>query len=232
MLPSSLLNIFLRLLMNCKFLNNSFCEIHFFGIFEAHMKAKQNFRTIDFKNGQSFKRFSFSVTLFLLVLSGLLLGSCNKKIASTSSKDGDNTEKNQGVVAVSGPKVLIYKTSGNYFDKVAVILSDDKLRLIGYPDVNDIRANPKLPFPTRLIHGYLLDNRGINRNVAFLNIGYAEYSMLKKTPSADELYSMLVDNNPIAEMYDCGLESDFQDVVGELNDAIANNSFHMFKKMK
>src|SRR2546423_15562709 len=80
-----------------------------------------------------------------------------------------------------GPPVLVYKTKTDYTNYVPVILSDDKTRIISYPDPKDIQNSA----PVKLKNGYLLDNRGISKNAAFLNWTYAKYSKLPATLSQE-----------------------------------------------
>lgn len=79
---------------------------------------------------------------------------------------------------------------------------------------------------------YLLDNRGINENVAFLSITYEDYIKLTKAPTPDELMNMLMDKDPLLEMYDCGLKSSYSDIVNELNQKINDGSIKEFKILK
>jgi hypothetical protein len=112
---------------------------------------------------------------------------------------------------------LVYKTSKNYNNLVPILLSDDKTEIIMYPAPSDLYYNGSLALPAELKQGYLLDNRGINKNVAFINITYQDYSRLEKVPSLKELYSMIIDKDPILELYNCGKRDSFTDIVDELN---------------
>ena len=76
----------------------------------------------------------------------------------------------------------IYKTKGDYSRYVPVELTDDKTRISSFPDVKDVYLDGKLAMPTALTGGYLLDNRGIGPNVAFLSITYEEYSRIEEDP--------------------------------------------------
>lgn len=105
-------------------------------------------------------------------------------------------------------------------------LSEDKSKVIGYPDIRDVYYKGELAYPTRLHQGYLLDNRGINQNSAFLNITYKKYSQLSETPSSIELFSMILDNNPFTELYNCGNRYQFTNEVEELNEIIDNNELN------
>ena len=116
----------------------------------------------------------------------------------------------------SAPAV-IYKTRSDYSDLVPVILNDDRTRIVSYPDPQDLISDGKLMMPVQLSKGYWLDNRGINENVAFLNITYSEYSKLKQPPHLVELMLRIRDRQPLTEMYRCGLRSDYTDLIYELN---------------
>ena len=107
-------------------------------------------------------------------------------------------------VAIAGPRCIVYKTKADYSQLVPVILSFDKSKVVSYPDVKDIYYNGKLAYPTQLIDGYLLDNRGIGSEVAFLKLNYEEYSRLIVTPHAEDLLKMIIDKDPLTEMYECG----------------------------
>ena len=67
-------------------------------------------------------------------------------------------------------RVVIYKTAKDYRNNVPVTLSDDKTTIVSYPHPTDLVLGEGLALPASLHNGYLLDNRGINRNVA-LSVG-------------------------------------------------------------
>ncbi|MBE2289542.1 MAG: hypothetical protein IAE95_08315 [Chitinophagaceae bacterium] len=116
-----------------------------------------------------------------------------------------------------GPHLIVYKTKKNYRDQVPVLLSDDKSSIISYPAPADIKAMGKKVYPTTLTSGYLIDNRGIGTNVAFLKLSYSEYAKLKTVPTVDKLYKMIKDKDPITEMCDCGLKMSFKEPQKEVN---------------
>ncbi len=132
----------------------------------------------------------------------------------------------------AGPKVIIYKTKADYYHNVPVTLSEDKSEIVSYPGIKDIFYKGELAYPTKLNDNFLLDNRGIDKNVAFLKYTYEQYSKLDKTPTIDELFANILDNDPITEMYYCGSKFDYKDLVNQLNVAIDNNTKHHFKKIK
>ena len=123
-------------------------------------------------------------------------------------------------VFTSGPSVFVYKTKANYNNLVPVILSDDKTEILSYPHPSDIKTGSGYPLPVLLNNGYLLDNRGIGKNVAFLKITYEDYSKLENAPSLKEMYSLILDKNPLTELCDCGVKSAFTDLTKQLNDLI------------
>lgn len=84
-----------------------------------------------------------------------------------------------------------------------------------------------------LNRGYLLDNKGINVNTAFLKYTYEEYARLRQIPTPDELYRSIIDKDPIVEMWNCGRKGESGDMVVQLNDAIDNKSLaEKFKRIK
>lgn len=146
-------------------------------------------------------KFVNAITITLL----LFFMSC-KNQQSISNDVKTNTDKQENVyksaVKALAP-VIIYKTKVDYNKNVPVIMSEDKKDIISYPDIKDVYYNGQLAFPTRLERGYLLDNRGISKNTAFLKYTYEEYSRLSETPSKDILKSMILDINPLLEIYSC-----------------------------
>jgi len=132
-----------------------------------------------------------------------------------------------------GPHAIVYKTVNDYSQNVAVTLSADKSEIVSYPHPSDVFTNAKLALPTSLADGYLLDNRGINPNVAFLKYTYQEYSLFTEAPPLKILYNSIIDKNPLTEIWDCGLRSSFSDIEKQLNELIKNNKFKStFKSLK
>jgi hypothetical protein len=157
---------------------------------------------------------------------------------SCSSKKGTMTEKNdqkaeiKPVEASAGPQLIIYKTNQDYFDKVPVTLSEDRSRIVSYPGTKDIYYKGEFSYPTRLIHGFLMDNRGINRYSAFLEYTYEEYSKLEQTPAADELFNKILEDDPFTEIYSCGSRFDYKDPVSEINAIIESNELDQLNNIK
>ncbi len=131
---------------------------------------------------------------------------------------------------MSGPKAIIYKTKADYYNNVPVFLSDDKKTITGFPHPKDLMQKGKLALPTKLTKGYLLDNRGVGINTAFLKYSYQEYAKMKTHPKPEVLYHAIIDKDPITEIYDCGLRSDFKSLK-EINRLI-RKGFKEAKKVK
>jgi len=176
--------------------------------------------------------------LFITAIS-IIFFSCSKK--TTPSKAQTPTEINAedstqnptlgSAVQVSGPAVIVYKTKVDYFDKVPVNLSKDKKTLISYPATTDIYYKGELALPTKLNNGYLLDNRGITKGVAFLNISYKSYSTIEITPPPELIFKMILDDDPLVEMYNCGTRNEYQDIVNELNILIDKKKLKKLKNL-
>jgi len=132
----------------------------------------------------------------------------------------------------TGPQTLVYKTKGNYYNLVPVLLSEDKTKIISYPHPTDLKAGSDYTLPTFLNNGYLLDNRGIGRNVAFLKLTYQEYANLEKPPTLTELYNYIIDKDPLIELCDCGTRTSFTDVEKQLNSLIDKKTLRTTCKTK
>jgi hypothetical protein len=112
---------------------------------------------------------------------------------------------------------IVYKTKKNYDKNVAIMLSDDKKTIVGYPYPRDVSQRS---YPTSLNKGYLLDNRGIGKNTAFISMTYEEYAKLQAAPSLQQLEQMIIDKDPIKEMYYCGGRTGFSELIPQLNQLI------------
>ncbi len=145
---------------------------------------------------------------------------CEKKCSKKNTQKSDTVDNVARVIA----PVIIYKTNSDFYNNVPVMLSDDKTDIISYPDITDVYYAGKLAYPTRLANGYLLDNRGVSKNVAFLRYTYEEYSKLSATPSKDELMKMIISKNPLTELYKCDKlpKNDIQKLNEVINGGLQN----------
>lgn len=142
------------------------------------------------------------------------------------------TPLNNSSAMVPGPKAIIYQTTKDFSQLVPVILSDDGKTIESYPDIKDVFYNGQLAYPTQLHGGFLLDNRGISKNVAFIELTYDAYSKLAVTPTPEQLLKMIHEKQPVTSMYTCGLRSSYKDIVQELNAKIDSGDFSGFIKVK
>jgi len=130
-----------------------------------------------------------------------------------------NLASAQPSASMAMPDILVYKTKGDYRKLVPVLLSPDKKRVVSYPDPTDVVGGSG-PEPVSLHKGYLLDKRGVGWNTAFIKLTYEEYGKLPAVPSPEELYNMIVDKNPLTELYDCGRREPMKNQVHRMNDMI------------
>ena len=214
------LNKSLHVLINCKWINKI--------IFNLQQNAKISyFYGI---NKILNMRYSISSILLIVFLTIIVVACSNSKVNKTKQVESKKEEVN--VPTKAGPQVIIYKTKADYFNNVPVTLSDDKSKIVSYPGIKDIFYKGDLAYPTKLNNGFLLDNRGIDNNTAFLKYTYEQYSKLEATPTSDELLANILDKDPIAEIYNCGSKYDYKDLVTELNKAIDDNNLTSFQKLK
>ena len=160
------------------------------------------------------KTFKFLFLAATLIFSGMFISCKSSKKNQTQSEIG---EESQRTVGIPGPPVIVYKTNKDYYDHVPVTLSEDKTRIVSFPAPTDIKINGKYTYPTLLNDDYLLDNRGINKNTAFLRFTYDDYYTMDNIPTAERLMNYIIDNDPFTEMYDCGKKSSYDNLVEMLD---------------
>ncbi|RYD81834.1 MAG: hypothetical protein EOP53_05355 [Sphingobacteriales bacterium] len=124
----------------------------------------------------------------------------------------------------AGPPTIVYRTKDDYRRNVAITLSDDKTKVTGFPHPNDVFYKSLLAYPYPLRGEYLLDNRGINKNTAFISMNYEQYSKLPEPPKPEELFEMIIDKEPFVEMCNCGNRNQFRNEITELNALIADST--------
>jgi len=156
--------------------------------------------------------------VFILLLN--ILGCKTNQIVYQKNRE---IQQDYNPKLIPGPKALVYKTKGNYNNLVPVIMSEDKSQIVSYPHPTDIKIDDKFQIPTLLHNGFLLDNRGIGLNVAFLKLNYEEYSKLQNAPPIKELFKIILDKDPLLEMYDCGYRNSDSNLVKHLNNLIDND---------
>ena len=168
-----------------------------------------------------------NIVIILSMIAATVLTAC-----SNQTKTRVDSPQESSSIAATGPDAIIYKTKSDYNNLVPVMLNDEKTEIVSFPAPKDLKYKGKPAIPTTLAGGFLLDNRGIGKNVAFLDISYEDYMALKETPSTDELNAMIIDKDPLTIMYNCGKRQHFKDEVEELNAYILDNDFSKFTKLK
>jgi hypothetical protein len=163
---------------------------------------------------------------YFILVSFSMIAFCGCHQEKESQQMALNTQK------VTGPHIIIYKTKSDYFDKIPIGMSANKKTIISYPAKTDIYTNGLLALPTKLEGGYLLDNRGISADAAFIKLSYEEYAGLSSTPTMEELKEMIIDLDPVSTMYDCGVKSKYHNLIEDINKLILKNDFSEFKKLK
>ncbi len=158
--------------------------------------------------------FRFCTTIGLIFLFSCSLSESGTKKSPARANSNLPVER-------ASPPVIIYKTKNDYFEKVPVILSEDKTRIVSFPDPRDLKINGEFAYPTKLEKGYLLDNRGIGPNAAFLRFSYEEYCTMDNVPSAERLFDYIIDKHPFIEIYQCGNRGNYKEIVDELNHIIS-----------
>jgi hypothetical protein len=166
----------------------------------------------------------------LLITIVCLFASCKSIKNKDVEQNTDMTEKNEILPEYkAGPQTVVYKTKNDYYYNVPVNLNDDKTEIVFYPTPSDVFYNGKLSYPYKLADDYLLDNRGINENVAFLEYTYEEYIKLRQVPDIDSLFTKIIDDNPLTEIYNCGNRYVFKDEINDLNKLIENDGLSKCK---
>lgn len=142
------------------------------------------------------------VIILAAIMSGIIVATgCQ----SSKENANNNTQPQETALerpidnsAMMMPPVIVYKTSADYSNLVPVNMDDSKTTIVSYPDPVDVKAHKR---PTLLENGYLLDNFGIGRNVAYMDYTYEEYAALDKVPEMETLLQHIIDRNPLTEYY-------------------------------
>ena len=130
-------------------------------------------------------------------------------------------EKQQDIPVAVVKKATIYKTYKDFNQYVPVIMNEARTRIVSYPHPSDVMCEGKLALPTILSDGFLLDNRGIQPNVAFTGYTYEEYATLSEPPTMTELMASIIEKRPLVSLYICGDRSQYNSL-DELNQLIEN----------
>ncbi len=135
-------------------------------------------------------------------------------------------------IGSKGPSTIVYKTRKDYSKNVPVTLSEDKSKIVSYPAPHDLFFNGILAYPTPLAKGYWLDNRGVSENTAFLSLTYEQYAKLPVAPTTDDLYKMIIDKDPITQMYNLGSRYKYREIVRDVDSLIQHHKLKDFERLK
>lgn len=113
---------------------------------------------------------------------------------------------------ILGPRAIIYKTIRDFSNNVPIVMDATKTKIVYYPAPSDVYYQGRLAKPLALKNGYWLDNRGIGINTVFTDFTYEEYSSLQNVPGLEQLYSRILEKNPMVEIIDCGIRPDISSV--------------------
>jgi hypothetical protein len=98
--------------------------------------------------------------------------------------------------SVKNETIWVYQTKQDYFDKVAVELSEDKSEITAFPGPNDVNNK----WPVRLTNGYFL-NGSFGLNSGYLSLTKEEYGEYLTALPPDTLYKLLIDKDPFISFY-------------------------------
>jgi hypothetical protein len=169
------------------------------------------------------------IPIYVFSISCIFLSCKTPKEARVKTNDSKTAKNNSSTATyMARPPVLIYKTKEDFNDKVPIMLSADGKSIVSYPDIRDVYFGGELAYPTALANGYLLDNRGIGLNVAFMDYTYEQYSKLEQTPTPEELIKHIIEKDPLLELFSCVCVKD----TNYLNQKISEGDLSPFKKLK
>lgn len=133
----------------------------------------------------------------------LSAGSCSSQKSAATADTAPSADENILILPGKGipgdrpiagtppralPKTLLYRTSGNYNDRVPVQLGADG-QLISFPAPTDIPADAQ---PIQLAYGWLLSRVGVSANSVFTRWTFEEYRALSQTPSPEEILKAVI----------------------------------------
>ena len=111
----------------------------------------------------------------------------------------------------------IYKTDGDYADRVPVTLDSRHRRLVSYPAPSDLAGAA----PVRLSDGFLLDRRGVSGNTAFTRWTYREYAAMESAPSPAEIMEAIIPGARVTEIYQMPFPAGTPDAAARCDSLIA-----------
>jgi hypothetical protein len=106
------------------------------------------------------------------------------------------------------------------------------MRITSFPDPADIRSQGKGVRPTGLNGGFLLDNRGIGPDVAYLSLTWEEYAAMNQAPNPETLSGLIAEKDPVVSMFRCHLPDRSEASIAKLNEMIRAGRFSDCEKIK
>ncbi|HPE86503.1 MAG: hypothetical protein PHU97_06920 [Bacteroidales bacterium] len=166
-------------------------------------------------------------TIQLAVLTGVALIIFSCSCIRNGEKADEKMKAETGIkeTVLAEPPLIVYKTKGNYNQLVPVLLSSDKSHIISYPHPTDLLRGGTYTYPTPLDNGFLLDNRGITEDVAFLEYTYEAYTALDSIPNAETLYGLILDKDPLEAFYIMGSRLRYDGNTAVLNQQIKDKGY-------
>ena len=177
------------------------------------------------------KVLSISVLIILVIVGAFLFkkyqGSKNTSSSTINFATNNNQPaQNQPVTVdknpaggnisnVVAPNVIVYKTKRDYSGLAWVYLSSDKTQVISFMDPKDILNQ----LPVKLNSGYY--SGVLNMNTAIINIKIDAYSKMAHPLTPKQLFSLIINDSPFSEMYDCGSKGKID--VDHINSLIDTN---------
>lgn len=91
-------------------------------------------------------------------------------------------------------KVVVFRASTDYSNKVPVNMTVDKQRISHYPHPQELRTNRP---PLNIGKGYFMDFDGMSPSSMYINMTRKEYSQLKEKPKKGEINRKIIVNSYI-----------------------------------
>ena len=116
-----------------------------------------------------------------------------------------------------GPPTIVYKTTGDYANLLAVTYSESLDQITQFPAPSDIKTDENSSSPIVLTGGDLLDKLGIGPQSVFTSFTHHEYAALEEAPHPDSLLIRIIHKKPFTEMYNCGNRFHFENPEKQIN---------------
>lgn len=100
------------------------------------------------------------------------------------------------------PKAIVYRTDGNFYDNVPIMLNENGTEVVSFPAPTDLSQQS---MPLHLSDGWMLDRRGVGPNTVFTSYTYKEYMALPQAPSPTELLAHVIPGSGITSLVELPL---------------------------